>query len=417
MTLAQPAAGPLRIDDERHPLGRLIALFDANTLRLLDDSLDSTESGVLAGTGAVAGVATVAFATDGRVMGGALGRAGCDRIVAAIDHAVRRGCPVVGVWHSGGARLGDGVASLNGIGGVFAAMTRASGLVPQLSLVLGAAAGGAAYGPGLTDLVVMARGARIFVTGPDVVRAATGQAVDAETLGGVEAHARSGVAHVLAEDAASAYAETRALIGLLARPGTVGAAHDPPRGPAELLPANPRRAYDVRPLLGALLDDGAWVELQAGWAANIVIGLGRLGGGTVGVVADNPCHAGGCLDAAAAEKAARFVRMCDALRVPLVVVVDVPGYLPGAEQEYGGVVRRGAKLLHAFAEATVARVTLITRKAYGGAFIAMNSRALGATAVYAWPDAEVAVMAAEAAVDIVYRRRLAAAPPDRKSVV
>jgi acetyl-CoA/propionyl-CoA carboxylase carboxyl transferase subunit len=244
------------------------------------------------------------------------------------------------------------------------------------------------------------------------VRSVTGEQVDMESLGGPEAHGRSGVVHVTAESEADACARARRLTGLLGRPGrfSPGAA-GPPRDLRDLLPASPRRAYDVRPLLGALLDGPAGLEeLQARWAPNIVTGLARLCGGTVGVVANNPLRKGGCLDSLSAEKAARFVRMCDCAGIPLLVIVDVPGYLPGAGQEWGGVVRRGAKLLYAFAEARVPRVTLVTRKSYGGAYIAMNSRALGATAVYAWPDAEVAVMGAESAVGILHRRRLAAAP-------
>jgi acetyl-CoA/propionyl-CoA carboxylase carboxyl transferase subunit len=293
-------------------------------------------------------------------------------------------------------------------------MTRASGRVPQISVVLGPAAGAAAYGPALTDLVVMSAAGRMFVTGPDVVRSVTGQQVDMESLGGGEAHGRkSGVAHLVVETEQEALAQARRIAGLLARPGLFDAARVAERGadPRALLPESARRAYDVRPLIAGLLDPGedALVELQARWAPNMVTGFGRLAGRSIGVLANNPLRKGGCLDSLSAEKASRFVRLCDAFGVPLLVVVDVPGYLPGVQEEWDGVVRRGAKLLHAFAQAVVPRVTLITRKSYGGAYIAMNSRSLGATAVFAWPEAEVAVMGAEAAVEVLHRKALAAA--------
>ena len=323
---------------------------------------------------------------------------------------------MIGLWHSGGARLREGVESLHAVGTVFAAMTRASGKIPQISVVLGAAAGGAAYGPALTDVVILSDHGRIFVTGPDVVRSVTGEDVDMARLGGPEPHSRrSGVVHLVAATDADALGQARRLAVLLGRQGTVdvdlvagqeGADLD------QLLPESVRRAYDVHPLLAGLLD-APGIELHPRWAPNVVTMLGRLAGRTVGIVANNPLRLGGCLDATSAEKAARFVRMCDAFGIPLVVVVDVPGYLPGVGQEWDGVVRRGAKLLHAFAEATVPRVTLVTRKAYGGAYIAMNSRSLGATRVFAWPGAEVAVMGAVAAVRILHRRTLADVPPDQ----
>ncbi|MBX6769726.1 MAG: acyl-CoA carboxylase subunit beta, partial [Actinomadura rubrobrunea] len=302
------------------------------------------------------------------------------------------------------------------IGTVFAAMTRASGVVPQISVVLGAAAGGAAYGPALTDIVVMSEGGKIFVTGPDVVRSVTGEDVDMASLGGPEPHSRkSGVVHVVAKDDTEAIAQGRKLAVLLGHQGRIRLDDVEERDFSGVLPDSPRRAYSVQPLVRGVLDDAdAAVELHPKWAPNIVTTLGRLGGRTVGVIANNPLRLGGCLDAASAEKAARFVRMCDAFGVPLVVLVDVPGYLPGVGQEHGGVVRRGAKLLHAFAEATVPRVTLVTRKAYGGAYIAMNSRSLGATRVFAWPTAEIAVMGAVAAVRILHRRKLAAVPEEER---
>ena len=373
--------------------------------------------GVLAGIGTIGGVPVAAFCTDAAVMGGALGATGCLRIAALITEAAERGIPVVGLWHSGGARLQEGVASLDGVGYIFAAMTRASGRVPQISVVLGPCAGGAAYGPALTDVVVMAPEGRVFVTGPDVIRQVTGEDVDMMRLGGPDPHGRrSGVVAVVADSESHALETARDLVSLLGAQGSLAL----PVGDVELddlLPESSRRAYDVRPVVSRLLDPGTALELHAGWAANVTTTLGRLGGRTVGVLANNPLRLGGCLDTVSAEKAARFVRMCDAFGVPLAVLVDVPGYLPGVDQEWDGVVRRGAKLLHAFAEAVVPRVTVVTRKAYGGAYIAMNSRSLGATAVYAWPDAELAVMGPEAAVGILHRRALAAAPEGQRGVL
>jgi acetyl-CoA/propionyl-CoA carboxylase carboxyl transferase subunit len=283
-------------------------------------------------------------------------------------------------------------------------------------VVLGPAAGGAAYGPALTDVVILGPEGRVFVTGPDVVRSVTGEDVDALRLGGPEPHGRrSGVVHVVAETQDAAYAEARRLAALLGDQRTIGDVPDVDL--SAYLPESAKRAYDVHPIVEHLLDEGSALELHPKWAPNVTTTLGRLGGRTIGVIANNPLRLGGCLDSASAEKAARFVRMCDAFGVPMAVVVDVPGYLPGVGQEWDGVVRRGAKLLHAFAEATVPRVTLVTRKAYGGAYIAMNSRSLGATRVFAWPGAEVAVMGAVAAVRILHRRRLAEVPVDVRGEV
>jgi acetyl-CoA/propionyl-CoA carboxylase carboxyl transferase subunit len=287
-------------------------------------------------------------------------------------------------------------------------MTQASGKVPQLSVVLGPAAGGAAYGPALTDVVVLGPEGRIFVTGPDVVRSVTGENVDMSRLGGPEPHGRrSGVVHVLTDSEAEALEQARAIAHLLGSQGTLDEAAVKDVDLAAHLPENAKRAYDVHPLVDSVLDEGSAHELHAKWAPNVVTTLGRFGGRTVGVIANNPLRLGGCLDSMSAEKASRFVRMCDAFGVPLIVLVDVPGYLPGVGQEWDGVVRRGAKLLHAFGEAVVPRVTVVTRKTYGGAYIAMNSRSLGATKVFAWPGAEVAVMGAVAAVRILHRRKLA----------
>ncbi|MFI9554600.1 acyl-CoA carboxylase subunit beta [Nonomuraea endophytica] len=397
--------------DPRDPFVRLTALLDEGSLRLITPQ---DKSGVLAAMGRVEGVPVVAFCSDARFQGGAMGSEGCEHIVHAYDVAVRERVPVLGIWHSGGARLAEGVESLHAVGRVFFAMTKASGVVPQISVVVGAAAGGAAYGPALTDIVILADQGRIFVTGPDVVRSVTGEDVDAAALGGPEPHSkRSGVVHVVTKTETEAYVKARELASLLGHQGRVRMSSVEEVDFSTLLPESPRRAYDVKPLVNGLLDEQG-VELHPKWAPNVVTSLGRLGGRTVGVVANNPLRLGGCLDATSAEKAARFVRMCDAFGVPLVVLVDVPGYLPGVGQEHDGVVRRGAKLLHAFAEASVPRVTLVTRKAYGGAYIAMNSRALGATKVFAWPTTEIAVMGPVAAIRVLKRRELAAASDEER---
>jgi len=405
---ARPAR-PSRADDPRNPLKRLAKLFDEGTLDLLTPFDDS---GFVAAQGTVAGARAVAYASDPTVQGGAMGDEGCKAILTAYERALADGVPVVGLYHSGGARLAEGVLSLHAVGRVFAIMTRASGRIPQISVVLGPAAGGAAYGPALTDIVILGPAGRVFVTGPDVVRSVTGEAVDMDRLGGPEPHGRrSGVVHVITHTEEEAFANARRLASLLGEQGTMDLGRIEERDLAGLLPESPKRAYDVHPLVNGVLDEPG-VELHPKWAPNIVTTLGRYGGRTVGVIANNPLRLGGCLDSASAEKASRFVRMCDAFGVPLVVLVDVPGYLPGVGQEWDGVVRRGAKLLHAFAEAVVPRVTLVTRKTYGGAYIAMNSRSLGATRVFAWPTAELAVMGPVAAVRILHRRKLAEVAED-----
>jgi acetyl-CoA/propionyl-CoA carboxylase carboxyl transferase subunit len=406
---AAKSAKPSREEDPRNPVKRLARLFDAGTLDLLTPF---DESGFVAAQGLVNGTRACAYASDPTVQGGAMGDEGCKAILVAYEKALADEVPVIGLLHSGGARLAEGVLSLHAVGQVFAAMTRASGKIPQISLVLGPAAGGAAYGPALTDIVILGPAGRIFVTGPEVVRSVTGEAVDMDRLGGAEPHGRrSGVVHVVAHTDDEAFASARRIASLLGDQGTMDLDAIGERDLAGLLPESPKRAYDVHPLVNGVLD-GSGVELHPKWAPNIVTTLGKFGGRTVGVIANNPLRLGGCLDSISAEKASRFVRMCDAFGVPLVVLVDVPGYLPGVGQEWDGVVRRGAKLLHAFAEAVVPRVTLVTRKTYGGAYIAMNSRSLGATRVFAWPSAEVAVMGAVAAVRVLHRRKLAEVSED-----
>ncbi|QNG18453.1 acyl-CoA carboxylase subunit beta [Rhodococcus triatomae] len=421
MTILAPVTKSDAPTDPRDPLGRLSRLFDPGTVSLLHPR---DKSGVLAAVGRIDGVRTVAYASDAQVMGGAMGVEGCKHIVTAIDTALDEQVPIVGLWHSGGARLAEGVEALHAVGLVFEAMVRASGRIPQISVVLGFAAGGAAYGPALTDIVIMAPEGRVFVTGPDVVRSVTGEQVDMESLGGPDTHSKkSGVAHIAARDESDALHRARRLVSMFAEQGEfdlVAAEHGDTDLRA-LMPESAKRAYDVKPIVHELLDnvegESTFEELQGNYARSMVTGLGRIGGRTVGVLANNPIRLGGCLNSESAEKAARFVRLCDAFGIPLVVLVDVPGYLPGVSMEWEGVVRRGAKLLHAFAEATVPRVTVVTRKIYGGAYIAMNSRALGATAVFAWPDSEVAVMGAKAAVGILHKRALAAAPEEEREAL
>lgn len=401
--------------DARDPEIRMSRLADAESLTLITPR---DKSGMLAATAKIGGKPVLLFASDATIQGGALGPEGARVIVAAYNAAMAARIPVIGIWHSGGARLRDGVLSLNAFGEVFQAMITASGKIPQLSLVLGPTAGGGAYGPALTDVVVLAPEGRIFVTGPDVVKSVTGENIDMAKLGGPEAHRRnSGVAHVIAHTEEEAFEEIRNLATLFADQGEITL----PLADRELahyVPDASKRTYDVRPLVDALLDtDREHLELLPMWAPNIVTTLGRIAGRTVGVVANNPAHLGAALDSSAAEKAARFVRTCDSFGIPLIVVVDVPGFLPGAGQEWEGAVRRGAKLLHAFGEAVVPRITLITRKAYGGAYVAMNSRALGATKVFAWPTAEVSVMGAVAAVRVLHRRLLADLPEEQRDLM
>jgi len=403
------------INDPRDPQVRMERLSDSNSVTLITPR---DKSGMLAAKAKIAGNPVVLFASDATVQGGALGPDGAHVIVAAYKQAMKEQLPVIGIWHSGGARLRDGVLSLNAFGEVFQSMITASGKIPQLSLVLGPTAGGGAYGPALTDVVVLAPDGRIFVTGPDVVKSVTGESIDMAKLGGPEAHRRnSGVAHVIANTEDEAFEEIRNLTTLFARPGEINTnLRESDLG--LYVPDAKKRVYEVHPLISALLDeDGEKLELLPMWAPNIVTTLGRLGGRTVGIVANNPQHLGAALDSAAAEKAARFVRTCDSFGIPLIVLVDVPGFLPGAGQEWEGAVRRGAKLLHAFGEAVVPRITLITRKAYGGAYVAMNSRALGATKVFAWPTSEVSVMGAVAAVRVLHRRLLADLPEEQRDLM
>ena len=398
--------------DPRDPELRIARLVDDGKFEFL---IPRTDCGMIAVTSFIKGNKVVIFASDATIKSGALGVDGSKVIVTAYKAAMGAQVPVIGIWHSGGARLSDGVASLNAFGEVFQSMISASGRIPQLSLVLGPTAGGGAYGPALTDVVVLAPEGRIFVTGPDVVKSVTGEDIDMALLGGPEAHKKnSGLAHIIARDEQEAFNNIRDLTALFANQGFM----NPDVEEIDLsvfVPDSRIRTYEVRPLINAILDaETEHIELLSMWAPNMTTIIGRLGGATVGVLANNPAHIAGVLDAAAGEKAARFVRTCDAFGIPLIVIADVQGFLPGAGQEWEGAVRRGAKLLHAFGESVVPRVTLITRRAYGGAYVAMNSKALGATRVFAWPKAEVSVMGAVAAVRVLHRRILADLPVEQR---
>ena len=373
----------------------------------------SGDHGLVAGTAAVAGRPVVVYATDPAVRGGALTTLGCDLVVTAIDSAVAAGRPVVAVWHSGGAALDEGTASLDAVGAVFAAITRASGRVPQIALMDGPAAGGASYGAALNDVVVMTDTARMFVTGPLVVQKVTGAAVTMEDLGGPRVHSReSGVCHLHVADVAEARHRIGTLLTVLAPTATVSAISSagPRPDPSRHVPDSPRQVYDMRLVVDDLVDGGpdGGVELHATWAPNVHTRLASIAGQPVGVLANQPLHKAGCLDATAGDKAARFVRLCDAWGIPLLVLVDVPGYLPGLDEERSGVLRRGAKLLHAFAAASTPTMTVLVRKAFGGAYIAMNSASLGASRVVAWPGVDAGVMSPESSVEILHRRELTA---------
>ena len=401
--------------DPRDPESRIARLLDGGKFEFL---IPRTDCGMVAVTGDIKGNKVVVFASDATIKSGALGVEGSKVIVTAYKAAMGAQVPIIGIWHSGGARLSDGVASLDAFGEVFQSMISASGRIPQLSLVLGPTAGGGAYGPALTDIVVLSPEGRIFVTGPDVVKSVTGEDTDMAVLGGPEAHRKnSGLAHIIAADEDEAINDIRTLTDLFSNQGFMNA-EVKDIDLAAFVPQSKVRTYEVHPLVEAILDtDAEHIELLSMWAPNMTTVLGRLGGATVGVLASNPAHIAGALDAAAGEKAARFVRTCDAFGIPLIVIADVQGFLPGAGQEWEGAVRRGAKLLHAFGEAVVPRVTLITRRAYGGAYVAMNSKALGATRVFAWPNAEVSVMGAVAAVRVLHRRILADLPVEQREAM
>jgi acetyl-CoA carboxylase carboxyltransferase component len=374
--------------------------------------------GVLTGWGRVDGRTVFVFAHDFTAFAGSLGATFADKICKVMDLADAAGAPVVGISDGAGARIQEGVDALAGYGRIFRRNVAMSGVIPQLSVLAGPCAGGAAYSPALTDFTFMVEGiANSFITGPDVVRTVTGEDVSADSLGGARLHAdRTGVAHFTFPDEAACFASVRSLLGYLPAAAGVPAPRGPVDDPADracpelnrIVPTDPRKSYDVRKVVTEVTDAGSWLEIGARWARNLVVGFARLNGQVVGVVANQPQAKAGVLDIAAAEKGARFVRFCDAFGIPLVTFVDVPGFLPGSRQEHGAIIRHGAKLLYAYCEATVPRLQVVLRKAYGGAYIVMDSRSIGSDVALAWPGNEIAVMGADSAVNLLYRRELAA---------
>lgn len=416
-------AGPAGAErpDRPLPLERLELLCDPGSFAALRSGVVSAAmgeraasgDGVVAGAGTVGGRPVFCYAQDPSYLGGSLGAAHADSIVRIMRLAGDTGAPVVGFVESGGARLQEGHAALGGYGRIFRASVELSRKVPQVSIVTGVSAGGGAYSPALTDFVVMTRDARMFLTGPRIVEAALGERVSMEDLGGPGVHSRNGVCQLVADSDHDAARTVRELLAML--PGRIG---EPPPGrpgaggaavggdPASAVPDDPRRVYDVRAAIAEIVDGGELLELSAGWARNMVTALARIEGRPVGVIANQPRYLGGVIDAEAAEKAALFVASCDRFGLPLAVFVDTPGFMPGTRQERDGVIRHGASLLRAFAGARVPKLTVVLRKAYGGAVITMNSKDLGADLAFAWPGAEIGIMAARQAVGIVHRAAL-----------
>ncbi|OUC94135.1 acyl-CoA carboxylase subunit beta [Streptosporangium minutum] len=375
--------------------------------------------GVITGSGTIHGRRVFLYAQDFTLFGGSLGDAHASKIHKVMDLAISTGSPFIGLNDSGGARIQEGAMSLNGYGGIFQRNVQASGVIPQISVVLGPCAGGAAYSTALADFTFMVRDtAQIYLTGPDVVEAVSGQRVTHAELGGAEVHGgRSGVATFVHDDEESCLEDVRYLVSMLpgnnldlppSAPSRDAATDVRPRL-AEIVPVEPNKSYDMRQVVAELVDDGDFLELHENWAPNVICVLARIDGDVVGVVGNQPMVMAGVLDVAAAQKAARFVRFCDAFSIPLVTLVDVPGFLPGTDQEHAGIIRHGAKLLYAYCEATVPRIQVILRKAYGGAYIVMDSRSIGTDLSLAWPTNEIAVMGAEGAVNVIFRRELAAA--------
>ena len=429
-------AGSARAVEKQHARGKKTArerielLLDPGSFVELDElarhrstnfGLEKTRpygDGVVTGYGTIDGRQVCVFAQDFTVFGGSLGEVFGEKIVKVMDLAMKLGCPVIGINDSGGARIQEGVVSLGLYGEIFFRNVRASGVIPQISLIMGPCAGGAVYSPAITDFTVMVdKTSHMFITGPDVIKTVTGEDVGMEELGGARTHnTRSGNAHYLAADEEDAIEYVKALLSYLPSNNmeeppsydvTVDLEPDPELD--TVIPDSPNQPYDMRRVIERVLDDGEFLEVQPLYAQNIIVGFGRVEGRSVGVVANQPMHFAGTLDIAASEKAARFVRTCDAFNIPILTFVDVPGFLPGTGQEWNGIIRRGAKLIYAYAEATVPKVTVITRKAYGGAYDVMGSKHLGADLNFAWPTAQIAVMGAQGAVNILYRSELAAA--------
>jgi propionyl-CoA carboxylase beta chain len=437
-------AGPAAAVEKQHAKGKLTArerialLLDAGSFvefdelarhRAHDFGIQANRpygDGVVTGTGTVDGRPVAVYSHDFTVFGGSLGEVYGEKIVKVMDHAMKVGCPVVGINDGGGARIQEGVVALGLFAEIFFRNVRASGVIPQISLIMGPAAGGAVYSPAVTDFTLMVEGtSHMFITGPDVIKTVTGEDVTFEELGGARTHmTRSGVAHYQASDEEDCISFAKLLLSYLPsnnldEPPAYPVTPDYETSPADaeldtLIPDSPGQPYDIHRVIETVLDGGAFCEIHEGFARNIVVGFGRVAGAPAGVVANQPLHLAGCLDIDASEKAARFVRTCDAFSIPILTFVDVPGFLPGVTQEWAGIIRRGAKLLYAYAEATVPKVTVITRKAYGGAYDVMGSKHLGGDVNLAWPTAQIAVMGAQGAVNILYRRELAAADdPDQ----
>lgn len=372
--------------------------------------------GVITGHGTINGRLVFVYSQDFTVLGGSLGENHAKKICQLIDMAIQAGAPVIGINDSGGARIQEGVDSLGGYGELFQRNVMASGVIPQISLIMGPCAGGAVYSPALTDFIFMVKNSSyMFVTGPDVVKTVTGEEVSQEKLGGAKMHSsKSGVADLAFKNDIEALLQVRDFFNFMPLSNRHDVPQRPTKDPADrvdmslntLVPLNPNKPYDMKELIERIVDEGYFFELQTDFAKNIIIGFGYMEGKAVGIVANQPMHLAGCLDINASRKAARFIRFCDAFNIPLVTLVDVPGFLPGTDQEYNGIIKHGAKLLYAYAEATVPKITVITRKAYGGAYIVMNSKHLKGDVNYAWSNAEIAVMGAEGAINILFKEDL-----------
>jgi methylmalonyl-CoA decarboxylase subunit alpha len=428
---AQAGGGPSRID-QQHAKGkltareRIAALLDPHTFQELQPFVlpHGAEAGAIHGDGVVTGFGQIdgrnvcVYAQDFTVYGGSVSLTHARKITQLQDLALRNGVPIIGLLDSGGARIQEGVTSLHGYGKIFSNNVLASGVIPQISVMMGPCAGGASYSPALTDFIIMVdKTSTMYITGPDVIKSVTGENVDHESLGGAHIHATtSGVTHFIAEDEPYALGLVRRLLGYL----PANNVENPPSLPAEkalapidparlntLIPDDPNVPYDMRAVLDGVVDRGSFFEVHAGWAQNALVGFARLAGQAVGVVAQQPLEKAGVIDIDAADKIARFVRFCDAFNLPLITFVDSPGFLPGVAQEYGGIIRHGAKIIYAYVAATVPKVSVVTRKAYGGAYIVMSSKSIGADLHLAWPSAEIAVMGPEAATHVLHGRELA----------
>ena len=415
---------------------RLDLLFDEGTFRELDmfvshrcdnfgmEKIEIPSDGVITGHGLVDGRPVFAFSQDFTSRGGSLGEMHAAKICKIMDMALKSGVPLIGIQDSGGARIQEGVDALKGYGDIFFRNSRASGVIPQITAIMGPCAGGAVYSPAMTDFVFMVKNTSfMFITGPDVIRAVTGEETTQEDLGGAMAHnSKSGNAHFACENDADAIQKIKVLLSYLPsnnmeEPPRIQNTDDPWRLCPELdsiIPDDPKMSYDMRDVIHSVVDDGIFFEPHYYYAQNVIIGFARLNGRTIGIVASQPTILAGCLDIDASDKATRFVRFCDAFNIPLVTFVDVPGYLPGTHQEWNGIIRHGAKLLWCYSEATVPKLTVVTRKDYGGSYIAMSSRHLGADMVFAWPTAEIAVMGAQGAANIIFRKEIAAAEDQEK---